>query len=303
MKNNAITRRMQRLSDQWRVFTDDQTARLLCWQLDHDEVQMFDTWLEVESDEQSAQHPDVFVTLQTPFVDRARHGFALAETFRLGLQDGETELRDLGLRHALELPAPDADATDIAHWIDRCEAFRSYYAIGGLLVLVLRPSGVSDREAYRAWLHALSIALPREVRTIILDDARNPAFIQLCANEHAQVRTALAALDMPRALEELSRDAGHLDTPGGQFRDLFVRLGNALAKPDLASALALGDAALALTREQSLWHLSVPVHFALASGLLAHARAPEAVAHYRAAKTRLEKRSSKAATKRTRPHN
>ena len=90
---------------------------------------------------------------------------------------------------------------------------------------------------------------------------------------------------MPGALQQLSNDAGNLDTPGGRFRDLFLRLTNRIGKGDLEGRDGMGDLALALVAEHGLWHLGVPVHFALASGLLAASRFKEAALHFAAAES------------------
>jgi hypothetical protein len=288
MKTNAIARRLQQLSDQWQAFADTGDARILCWSLAPDEVQMFEAFLEVESDEASAEHPDLFVTLETPFVDALGHGFALGQTLEAGLQAGQAELRELGLKDSFAAPARLRGERDIAHLMRTCQALRAYYELQAALVLVLRPSTVADPSAYQRWLLNLALEAPSPVRAVVLDDVRNPTYLQLCAADRERVLSVPAALDMPGALQELSNAAGNLDTPGGQFRDLFVRLGNALGKQDLAGALNLGESALALCRAHGLWHLSVPVHFALAAGLLAAARAPQAIQHYLAAETAAE---------------
>jgi len=89
-----------------------------------------------------------------------------------------------------------------------------------------------------------------------------------------------AALDVPAALIELSDAAGNLETPGGKFRDRFLRMGQALQAADLDTALAYGQSAVATAVEHALFHLAVPVHVALASNLLAQQREADGLLHY-----------------------
>jgi tetratricopeptide (TPR) repeat protein len=89
-----------------------------------------------------------------------------------------------------------------------------------------------------------------------------------------------AELDMPGAMIELSNAAGHLDTPGGKFRDLFLRMGAALQAGELARATDYADAALVVAQEHALFHLAVPVNIALGSNLLASKREAEGLARY-----------------------
>jgi hypothetical protein len=88
---------------------------------------------------------------------------------------------------------------------------------------------------------------------------------------------------MPAALEELSQAGGNRDKPGGQFRQLFVKLTSALAAGDLASAASLGDSAIGIATAQRWYHLAVPVNFALGAAFSGAGRHQEAVVRYQAA--------------------
>jgi hypothetical protein len=153
----------------------------------------------------------------------------------------------------------------------------------GKLVLVLRPERVKAEKAYQQWLQQLAGEAPAWLRVVLLDELERPGYRKLLEAALPSVVAVRADLDMPGALQQLSNEAGHLDTPGGKFRDLFLRLTNRIGKGDLDGATAIGDGALALVAEHGLWHLGVPIHFALASGLLAASRFKEAALHFGAA--------------------
>ena len=93
MRTNPIAQRLQMLSDQWAQFAGEPQARLLCWQLTAAELPMFEAFLEQESDERSAEHADVFVTLDTPFASADDYGAALCRTLADGYSQGTEELR------------------------------------------------------------------------------------------------------------------------------------------------------------------------------------------------------------------
>jgi hypothetical protein len=285
MRTNPIAQRLQRLSDQWAQFAGDPKARVMCWQLTAAELPMFDAFIEQESDEQSAEHADVFVTFDTPFVRADEYGAALSRSLADGYSQGADELRALGLAADWQLPAADKSEQDIAYLLRTCQTFVAFYQIQSLLVLVLRPREVSDSAAYTAWLQRFALEAPAFVRVLLLDAAEHPAHAQLSAAAPEKLRSVAAALDLARALEQLSDEAGGLDTPGGQFRGLFVRLGNALSQADLSRALALGSQAVELARAHALWHLAVPVQVALGAALAGEGRAQEALAQYVAAET------------------
>lgn len=135
---NPIAQRLTQLSDQWARFTADQAARVLVWQLTASELRVFDAFLEVESDERTAQHPSLFLALDTPFEVAAVHGRSLAEKLWAATVDGELDLRELGLPAGLRLPVPQKQELDRAYLIRCCQAFLDFFAVSGQLAIVLR---------------------------------------------------------------------------------------------------------------------------------------------------------------------
>jgi hypothetical protein len=118
---------------------------------------------------------------------------------------------------------------------------------------------------------------------MILDLVEQPAYEQLAALDDKLIWSQEPALDMPAAFVEISQAGGNLDTPGGQYRHLYVQLGAAMKKGDMGKALALGEAALVIAREQDWFHMQAPIQFALAAGLNGAGRHEEAIARYWAA--------------------
>lgn len=283
-KKTAIAQRLDMLSDQWAEFAMDEQARLLCWQFEPNELRMAEAFLGMQEDDNAGTHPDVFVSLETPFESPSGHGYALYQTFVAGYLASREALVEEGVNADWQPPAPPARRTeDIRFLVQTSESFIAHYQLGRHLVLVLRPSTVADPGEYQLWLQRLVLAAPPNLRLLVLDHARDPGYAALVRAEPKRVRAQRAALDMPGALEATSRDAGNLDTPGGQFRHLFVKLGTALGKGDLGLAMQLGSAALAIATAQGWWHVAVPVHFALAAGLTGAERHQEAMAQYTAA--------------------
>jgi hypothetical protein len=282
MAKNAIVRRIELLSDQWQEFAAAPEARLLCWQVAEGEARMVDAFFECEADERTAEHPDLFMPLTTPFAEPAGHAVALRNALVQEYAQDSDGLRELGIDTGWEPPPLRRQEAGLLPLIRVCESLHAHYEMPGKLVLVLQPDRVSDGKAYQLWLHQLAHEAPASLRVVLIDELEHPAYVKLIEARSPRVVAARAELDMPGALQELSNEAGNLDTPGGQFRDLFVRLTNLLGKRDLAGATQLGDRALALIAEHSLWHLAVPIHFALASGLLAANRSEDAVLQFAA---------------------
>jgi hypothetical protein len=88
MRTNPITQRLGQLSDQWARFAANDAARVLLWQLTAAEVRMLDAFVELESDERTAEHATLFMTLDSPFEGAAAHGRSLAEKLWEGMIQG-----------------------------------------------------------------------------------------------------------------------------------------------------------------------------------------------------------------------
>jgi hypothetical protein len=115
---------------------------------------------------------------------------------------------------------------------------------------------------------------------VLLDAANAPALTPLVQVERVRVVAQPLDLDMAGARLEISQDAGGLDTPGGKFRHLFVKLSNALGEGKLPEALALGQSALGIAEDQQWFALAVPIHFSLGAALAGNGQVTQANQHY-----------------------
>jgi hypothetical protein len=282
-QKNPIEKRLAQLSDQWGEFIDDKDARILVWQIKADEARMIDTFLAAEAHEKAGEHADYFSTFETPFDNPVGHGYLLRKEFVDRYRKAQDGMAEQGLPGDWEPPTVEPNEADIPFLIRTCASFIQHYKLPGAFVLVLQPKTATDPAAYQLWLHRFAVAAPATVRAFVLDDASKPSYGTLCASDKKRVMTTRADLDMPGALEAISREGGNLDTPGGKYRDLFVKMGVALGKQDLPSAIALGDLALAIAAAQGWFHMAAPIQFAIAGSLAATGRFTEAIARYLAA--------------------
>lgn len=281
--NEPIVRRLEVLSDLYGEFAANPDARVLRWLLQADEARMVEAFIAMEQDEQAGQHGDLLMTFTTPFENPHGHGYLLRGELVKAYREGKEAIEASGTDANWEPPTVKHEEPDIPFLLRTCESFRDHYSFPGNLVLVLRPDSVRDPEAYQLWIHRLATAAPNNVRVMVLDLAPQPGYGELAGFDDKLVVTQEPALDMPAALEEVSRAGGNLDTPGGQYRHLFVQMGNALGEGELERALSLGEAALAIAVAQGWFHMLVPIHMALGTGLSAAGRHSEAMARYEAA--------------------
>ena len=267
--DNPIAERVDRLHNQWTSFAKDRDARILRWVLDADEVPVLDAWLAKESHPEAAETPDLFLELDAPFALPAQHGLALREALRISYERDKAALEQAGVAAAWQCPPYRQGTNDIAAWLETLESFRAAHGQGIEVVAIsLRPSTVSGVEAYALWLQRLAQAAPPHLRFIVVEIRPANTFATLAHSEPKRVVTQSANLDMPGALEQVSADAGNLETPGGQFRHLYVQMGGAAKRGDVATADALGASAITIADGQGWPQLSGVIHFFMGSLLL-----------------------------------
>ena len=278
-RKNPIERRIDRVSDQWTEFAELLDARLLCWLAKGDERPIVDAFIGVESDEEAGTMPDLFVRLGSPFTDTEPYGVALrgelwnnAEALRAGLSSPEMP--------PWSPPGWDGRESDTLLFVRTCASFIQHFRLPAHLGLLLEPADVSDIGAFQLWLQQAIAIAPANLRFIMVDDATAPELAPLVRAEPVRVVARPLDLDMAGARLQLSQEAGNLDTPGGKFRHLFVKLTSALGERDITAALGYGQLALAITAAQGWFALAVPVHFALGAALSGSGRNEEANQHY-----------------------
>jgi hypothetical protein len=278
---NPILEQLDVIEDTWAEFADLPGARLLSLELRHEETRLFDAFVARELEERTAELPDLFLSLETPFEHFPVHGFALQQTLISEYQSAQPGLAAEGIAATWSPPVYlDRAESDVAFFARTCESFHQHHAVERYLAVVLRPSAVAEVPAYRQWLQKLLSTSAGHVRFVALDSADAPELRALSEAEPARAKSRRPPLDLPGAIEALSQNAGNLDTHGGQYRDLFVRLGSQLAKQDLARATELGAAALTIAAAQGWFHLAVPVHFALAAGFSSAGRFADSLSCY-----------------------
>lgn len=278
-KKNPIEWRLDLIHNSWVEFGALPDARVLCWLVMPDEVRMVEAFIAVASDERGGTLPDLFVQLGSPFEAPHGYGFALcgefagiAKRLHAGLDDPATP----------EWSAPQAKPgeDDVSLWLRTSASFHQHYQLHGDFVTVLQPSAIADAAAFQIWLQRFAAAAAKHQRLIVLDHVKAPGLTPLVQAEPVRVVAKPLDLDMANARLEISENAGNLDTPGGQFRHLFVQLTNALGEAKLPEALTLGAAALAITQVQQWFALAVPIHFALGAALAGTGKPTEANDRY-----------------------
>lgn len=278
-KQNPIARRLDLVHNSWVEFAELPDARVLSWLVMPDEVRVVEAFIAVASDERGGTLPDLFVQLGAPF--DAAHGYGFALCGELS-QVAKRLHAGLGDPNKPEWAPPQANRgeDDVSLWLRTCASFSQHHQLHGHFVSVLQPASISELAAFQIWLQRFAAAAAKNLRVIVFDHAKAPGLTPLVQAEPIRVVAKPLDLNMAAARLEISENAGSLDTPGGQYRHLFVKLTNALGEAKLPEALGLGAAALAITQGQQWFALAVPIHFALGAALAGTGKPYEANDRY-----------------------
>ena len=271
---------IEKLRSHMNAFAADAQARLLIWLATPDEVHVIENTFTAESDVRAAQVPDLFVRISVPFENSDSYGSEI----RKELIEQYASSWD-ALAAAARPPKFEAYPGDLH---STCAAFLAHHdKVFEHLVLVLTPSEIEDDEAFAEWLAQAAVQagpIPRLRFLVLMPRGEGEAMAKSVVDRaQGRARVETPDLNMPAALEALSRQAGGLGSPGGRFRHLFVQLTNALGAGDLTQAERLAGSALAVTQAQGWPSLAVAVHFALGGGALAAGRPQDAIPRYQAA--------------------
>jgi hypothetical protein len=284
---NPIERRVDTLREQWTEFVCSTGAHMLRWVVEPEELRMVEAFLALEDDERTGKCPDLFIRLEPRFDGKDTYGSQLFEALEKYVDESRDTLASEGSPLQWRRAPPPVRGSGIAALLASAGALRKEFEdLCENLALVLIPTEVSDPRQWAGWLKdVVQHAIPSGVRLVVLDDAHYPALEELAVAEPERVWTIKAGLEMGRALEEVSREAGNLEMPGGQLRELLVRMGNAAARGHLEAVERMAAQAEKLAQGQGWNGLVVAVHFVVGGALLGARRPRDAAERYRQAMT------------------
>ena len=278
---NAIEKRLDRLSDRWISFTDDEEARLLRWLVDADNKQMIEAFLAYQQEE-TGDLPDLFIRFEAAFTEPSSHGRELLDLLRQEYAESREELSEAGIDTGWDCPNPKPGEEDCIAFVRACHSlYEHYFDLMDYLAVVLTPSQVEDAEAWQAWLLRLvQCPIPEPVRFLVLDPAEAPMLDPLAAMEPALITTDHPDLDMAGAMEEIAESAND-GSPQGRFRELLTALNKVAQEGAVGRVEELGGTAVTLARKQEWWDMEATVYMIVGGVQLADDNPQQALDYYR----------------------
>ncbi|WP_431258059.1 hypothetical protein ACQ86G_26435 [Roseateles chitinivorans] len=293
MAVNPVQRRLAELLQHWQAFIDLPDKRLLLWQVADGGQRMLDAFFEMQRHEDakggatSGASGDTFIVFDAPFEQAIAYSRALKQTLA-----GQYAASHEALRSAGQTPdwrfAPDEVPDTAAAFMRALASLAGHHAVFGHLVAVLSPAGVSDDEAWAAWVaRALEAGVPEGVRLLVPDFDGAPRLERLAGADHPEVLVQALALDAWSIAQETFAQEPAVG-PGGVFRNLLTGLFALAEKGSADQVLLKARDALAFAHRQGWPDQEVAVRLLTAGVMLKERRCDDAVNHYRHARTSAE---------------
>ena len=279
---NAIEKRIDRLTELWNEFAENDEARVLRWVMDSSSMRMVDGFLKMQATDAS-ELPDLFVRFNEP-QGEAPHGLVLRQSL-IDQYDADREaFQEAGFASEWECPAVKAGASDVAAFVAAVKSFRDDCGdkVRHIAVALL-PASVVSADEWRGWLQALlKVELPPNIRWLVVDVAESPVLNELAKSEPQRLLTQEPKLDLPGSYNELLNDLP-MNGPGAVFRKHFMNLLTAASTKNFAAAQAAAAAAQQLASTHNWPQMQIVTGMALAAAAFAVGNVNATLAAYRQA--------------------
>jgi hypothetical protein len=273
-----ILARLLRLERAVREFLAEPEGRILCFQLADDEERLFEGFVRLREEEEPGEGY-VLLSCDEPFASKSTHGITLVQGLLKAEQERAQALAEDDVYDVPWMPprAPPRierrrgePPPDQVYLVNALSSLKDHHcAPGQRLFLCLLPQEISDIEPYARWLSELGFLLADgDVRVCVTCELTRTWGHALARAHPVRVRLERANLDMPRALEEISRAADDAEDPSGRFRHAFVRAHNAIRSGDAAELNRSCELSLSIARAEGWAHLEFAAQQLLGAGAL-----------------------------------
>lgn len=271
MKENAITRRIDKLQSIWDSFREFPEARCCCWLVQQDEQSLVDAFFQVNAAEHS-DTPDIFLRFESPFSSAAAYSTALSEELS-EMVEGDREALEADDIHISWKYVPQKASTENTG----VNFLRNLFHFGvsldldddSYLVAFIAPPVFSDRKGWEKWWRdVLSLDIPSKVRLMVCDVAGFETVSTLQKQFHTKLAVYKPQLDAPGAMRELMTEYGDQDDNCTHFRKAYFELTQKVGQRDMAGIKQTAKTALDLARTIGFPHLEVSVLCTAATGFV-----------------------------------
>lgn len=279
---NPVERRLMDAHTDWLSFAGDRDARLMIWLTNEADAQLTELYFQAQQTVSCA-----VLRLRTCFDGEARYGDALTDEIVRFYESRREASNAQGLRADWEMP-PRLQAGPIPYLLGVANSLiRHHPDVFPALVLVLEPVQCTDVAAFSGWLGELLTMLEsapqlgEKLRFVVLGDDGGP-WAPLIATHPRTARRVEGHYSMKSVPRELIAGSGERGA-SGEFRRLFIELGETVGSGDAATLERLRTAALAIAERENWFDQCVVVHLIAGAAYLKWREHPRSIEAYQCA--------------------
>lgn len=275
---NPSEKVMSELEVSWLEASEDAAARLFIWRVPANGESLLDAFFALQQHPQGRSLPDLFLSFNTPFETGYSYSEALGREF---VEQYEA--------------TPDAAFWDAEPWLPCYSAGQLRSLLQSFaeqftddlrcLVLVLKPSAVSDESAMLRWLHRWLEQGADAPRLLLIDTVEQPIWQPLYTANPRHVRLIEDRIDGMKVMHQTAQQQTDADADRLLFRRYLADAMLLLEKGSAAQVAARGSLALAIAQRRGWADQQAMMHNLIAGGWLKGRDHAQAVEHYRQAQS------------------
>lgn len=275
---NPVELRLMDAHTDWLSFAKDRGARLMIWRTNEADAQLVQLYFQAQQELSCA-----VLRLRSGFYDEARYGDALTDEIGRFYESRREASHAQGIEADWQRP-PRGKSGSIAYLFAVANSLiRHHPDIFPAIVLVLEPVQCADEAALTHWLGELLTTMGRapqfgEKLRFVMPRIEVESLLPLLAAHPRTARMIEGRYSMKSVPRELLAESGERGA-SGEFRRLFIELGETVGSGDAATLERLRTAALAIAERENWFDQCVVVHLIAGAAYLKwreHARSIEA---------------------------
>lgn len=262
----------------WLEASEQSAARLFIWRVPANGESLLEGFLALQQHPQGRSLPDLFLSLNTPFETGYGYSDALGREF---VEQYEA--------------TPDAAFWEADPWLPCYSAGQLRSLLQNFaeqfsdnlryLVLVLKPSSVSDESALLRWLHGWLEQGAAAPRLLLIDTIEQPIWQPLYTANPRYVRLIEDRVDGMKVMHQTAQQQTDADADRLLFRRYLADAMLLLEKGSAAQVAARGSLALAIAQRRGWADQQAMMHNLIAGAWLKSRDPAQAVEHYRQAQS------------------
>lgn len=251
-------------------------TRLFIWRVPAQGESLLDGFIALQQHAQGRTLPDLFLGLTTAFETGYGYSEALAREF-VEHYEATPDAGGWQAEHYLPCYSP-------AQLRQLLQSFAEHFADDlRYLVLVLKPSAVSDEKALLRWLTGWLAEGEPAPRLLLIDTPEQPLWQRLYEAHPGSVQLIVDEIDGMKVMHQTAQQQTDPDPDRLLFRRYLADAMLLLEKGSAAQVAARGSLALNIARQRGWADQQAMMHNVIAGGWLKDHQHAQAIEHYRQA--------------------